>query len=83
MKPTLRTISPRKFYRLLARRNAKQVSASRFNDETWETKPLHWAFIYRGFLYFQEKTKETNFSMACKRISLENVKEGAISYYVV
>lgn len=83
MKPTIRAISPRKYFRLSQSRKVKTVNASRFNDKTWETKPLYDAFTYCGFLYYRERTSENQFHLVAKRVAVENTHKGAIVYYVI
>lgn len=82
MKPTLRTISPRKFHRLFNSRRSKLVKATRFNEKTWECSPLFPAFVFNGFLYFAEKTKEKQYHLVYKKVNVENTHKGLISYYV-
>lgn len=69
MQPNIRKISPKKYFRMM--KWGKQVNASRFYKDTWEIKPLIGAYTYNGFLYFREKTNETNFSVVEKKIPIE------------
>lgn len=67
MKPTVKSISKSKFYRLFQSNSVTKVHAKIFNENTWEVENLFPAFEIDGFIYAGCKTNEKGYDLCYKR----------------
>ena len=67
MKPTIRQISPAKFWRLRESKGSHAVLAKVFDEATWGATDAYSAFANSEYIYVMMRTKEPDMHACYKR----------------